>query len=332
MPAVRDAKVSRTRIRTAISSRLRVAHERPGVQFARDIWVMVRQYRWHSLAILGVTVVQEVSALWPVNALGQFIDGLQGEDVTHSLLLLIGTSILAPGVARLNVILRHKLFYETDFQSRVEMTLRLPGPVEDVEDAGKINSRIANAVGSITNAAYHVLGSFAPVIVKVVVVSASLLAYNSLVGWSFLASLSIPVILTVTYNTSLRRLRDHQYAVVSRTEGIGTLLITAPNHDGARSRFLRLMRERRDVLFTLVARSQLSLYSREAALVASQFLVVVLALSMRRRLHMTAGDFTRIIGYTAQVSVAFLNAAACLDAVVSYSRAWHVYAEARRSR
>ena len=59
-------------------------------------------------------------------------------------------------------------------------------------------------------------------------------------------------------------------------------------------------------------------------------LVVVLALSMRERLHMTAGDFTRIIGYTAQVSVAFLNAAACLDAVVSYSRAWHVYAEARR--
>jgi hypothetical protein len=52
---------------------------------------------------------------------------------------------------------------------------------------------------------------------------------------------------------------------------------------------------------------------------------------MRKTLHMTAGDFTRIIGYTAQVSVAFINAAACLDAVVSYSRAWHVYDEARRT-
>ena len=59
-------------------------------------------------------------------------------------------------------------------------------------------------------------------------------------------------------------------------------------------------------------------------------LVVAIAVSMRKSLGLTAGDFTRVIGYTAQVAAAFINAAACLDAVVSYSRAWHVYDEARR--
>jgi ABC-type multidrug transport system fused ATPase/permease subunit len=322
MPEFRQAVIRRPRIREA--------RDRPGVQFAADIWAMIWQHKWYGVAILGVTVLQEVSALWPVNALGQFIDRLQSGDVTRSLVLLIGTSVLSLGVMRFNVILRHKVFYETDFQSRIEMTLRLPSAVEDVEEAGKVNSRIANAVGSITNAAYNVLGSFAPVFVKVTVVAASLLAYNSVLGWSFLASLILPTVLTAAYNRWQRRLRDHQYAVVTRAEGIGTRLITTPGHDGARTRFMRLMRERRDVLFTIVARSQASLYLREVALLLSQLLVVVLALSMRERLHMTAGDFTRIIGYTAQVSVAFLNAAACLDAVVSYSRAWHVYAEARR--
>jgi hypothetical protein len=238
--------------------------------------------------------------------------------------------VLAPGIARLNVIVRHKMFYQTDFQSRVDMTFRLPSPALNVESAGKINSRIANAVSSITNAAYHVLGSFTPVVIKVVVVSASLLAYNTVLGWSFVASLSLPAAITVGYNLWQRKLRDHQYAVVTRAEGIGTRLISTPAHDGARARFTRLMRERRDVLYTVVARSQLSLYAREVALLASQFLVVALAISMREELHMTAGDFTRIIGYTAQVSAAFINAVACLDAVISYSRAWHVYDEARR--
>jgi hypothetical protein len=328
MPAVRPAILDRLGF-PRLAQALRAARARPDAQFAADIWTMIRQYKWHSIAILGVTVVQEVSALWPVAALGQFIDRLQGGDVWSSLLLLVGTSVLAPGVARLNVILRHRLFYETDFRSRVQMTFRLPSAAEDVEGAAEMNSRIANAVGSITNAAYHVLGSFTPVVVKVVVVSGSLLAYNGLLGWSFVASLSIPALLTATYNSRLRRLRDHQYAVVTRTEGIGTRVIADPAHDGARHRFLRLMRERRDVLFALVARSQLSLYAREAALVGSQFLVVVIALAKRESLHMTAGDFARVIGYTAQVSAAFLNAAACLDAVVSYSRAWHVYDEAR---
>ena len=291
---------------------------------------MLWQYRWLSLVILAVTVLQEITALWPVNALGHFIDRLQSEDIIQSFMILIATSVVAPGVARLNVIIRHKLFYQTDFQSRIEMTLRLPTAAQNVEDAGKVNSRIANAVGSITNAAYHVLGSFTPVIVKVVVVSASLLAYNSVLGWSFIASLSLPITITIAYNVWQRRLRDHQYSAVSRAEGIGTRLISAPDHGGAKTRFLRLMRERRDVLFTIVARSQLSLYVREIGLLASQFLVVGLAISMRKSLGLTAGDFTRVIGYTAQVSVAFINAAACLDAVVSYSRAWHVYDEARR--
>jgi len=55
---------------------------------------------------------------------------------------------------------------------------------------------------------------------------------------------------------------------------------------------------------------------------------VFLALSMRQRLDMTAGDFTRIVGYTTQVAAAFINAVACLDAIVSYTRAYHIYAAA----
>jgi ABC-type multidrug transport system fused ATPase/permease subunit len=311
---------------------IRTFRDRPGTQFASDIWIMIRQYPWYSVAILAITVLQEITALWPVNALGHFIDGLQSDDITSSFLLLIGTSVLAPGVARLNVIVRHKMFYHTDFQSRVEMTFRVPPGSADVETAGKVNSRIANAVGSITNAAYHVLGSFTPVIIKVVVVSGSLLAYNRMLGWVFVASLTVPVAMTITYNVWQRRLRDHQYSAVSRAEGIGTRLISAPDHGGAKTRFLRLMRERRDILFAIVARSQTALYAREVGLLASQFAVVAIALSMRHELALTAGDFTRVIGYTAQVSIAFINAAACLDAVVSYSRAWHVYDEARRKR
>jgi hypothetical protein len=40
---------------------------------------------------------------------------------------------------------------------------------------------------------------------------------------------------------------------------------------------------------------------------------------------MTADDFARIFGYTAQVAAAFISAAACLDAIISYSRAYGVY-------
>lgn len=303
-------------------------------QFASDIVRMILKYRWICLAIVGVTVFQEIASLWPVNLLGRFIDGLGSEDTGRTVILLIGASVLAHTVLRLNVILRFKAFYESDFRTRVEMTLRLKAPAEDgeaedVEAAGKANSRVLNAVGSITNATFHVVGSFAPVIIKILVVSGSLLTYNAVIGWAFIGSLSIPIVLTWGANRWLRKLRDSSYSVVSRAEGVGTRVISAPEAKDQVHRFVRLMRQKRDVLFHLLARSQITLLLREAALVGSQFLVVLLALGMRERLHITAGDFTRIVGYTAQVSVAFINTAACLDAVISYSRAWHVYAEAR---
>ncbi|MGQ9554308.1 MAG: hypothetical protein ACUVWR_09365 [Anaerolineae bacterium] len=53
-----------------------------------------------------------------------------------------------------------------------------------------------------------------------------------------------------------------------------------------------------------------------------------LALAMRAQLNMTPGDFTRIIGYTAQVAAAFISAASCLDSIVSCSRAYHIFARA----
>jgi len=95
----------------------------PNWQFARDVIKLVWEYRGYSLAILLVTVLQEVSALWPVNLLGQFIDRLPSGDLGNVVWLFLGASILAPGIMRGNIMLRHKMFYETDFQKRVEMTL-----------------------------------------------------------------------------------------------------------------------------------------------------------------------------------------------------------------
>jgi len=95
----------------------------PNWQFARDVLRLIWEYRGYSLAILAVTVLQEVSALWPVSLLGQFIDRLPSGDLGNVVWLFLGASILAPGIMRGNIMLRHKMFYETDFQKRVEMTL-----------------------------------------------------------------------------------------------------------------------------------------------------------------------------------------------------------------
>jgi hypothetical protein len=80
------------------------------------------------------------------------------------------------------------------------------------------------------------------------------------------------------------------------------------------------------VLIALVYKDQFYVYLREVALVGSQFLVVFVALSLRDTIHITPGDFTKIFGYTAQVAASFISAASCLDAIISYSRAYHVYA------
>jgi hypothetical protein len=88
------------------------------------------------------------------------------------------------------------------------------------------------------------------------------------------------------------------------------------------------MRVRTNVFISLLARSQSFLCVREATLVGSQFLVVFMALAIRERLQTTPGDGTKIVGYTTQVAGAFISAAACLDAIVSYARAYHIYAAA----
>jgi ABC-type multidrug transport system fused ATPase/permease subunit len=302
----------------------------PNWQFARDVIKLVWEYRGYSLAILLVTVLQEVSALWPVNLLGQFIDRLPSGDLGNVVWLFLGASILAPGIMRGNIMLRHKMFYETDFQKRVEMTLEVcvKEGCADAEAAGKANSLIANAVSGITNTVYYVLGSFTPVIIKIVVVAGSLLAYNKLLGLAYLGSLIIPTWLTIFFNNWLRVLRDAQYSVISQVEGIVIRTITAQGRPEAQTQFRDTMRERKNILISLVNKHQFSLFVRQAALVGSQFLVVFLALFLQDKLHMTPGDYAKIIGYTTQVAATFLEAAACLDAIISYSRAYHVFAKA----
>ncbi|MHB1354626.1 MAG: ABC transporter ATP-binding protein [Anaerolineae bacterium] len=298
----------------------------PNGQFTADIGKMIWQYRWFSLAIVLVTIVQEISALWPVTLLGLFVDRLGTGNLGNVVWLLLGATLLYPTIVRGNVLLRHKMFYETDFSKRVEMTLELTkqDTETDVQSAGEVNSLIANAVSGITNATYHVLGSFTPVIIKIVVVSISLLAYNRLLGWAYLASLIIPGLMTWLFNDKMRVLRDAQYSVISKAEGVMMHAITHKQESNSIKNMVEMFRERKVTIFALLCQSQTFLLLRQIVLIGSQFLVVFLALGMRQRLNLTAGDFTRIFGYTAQVAAAFLDAAACLDAVISYSRTYHV--------
>ena len=300
----------------------------PSWRFTRDVTRLIWDHRAYSLAILAVTVVQELAALWPVSLLGQLVDRLQSGDLGNTVWLLLGASLLYPAVVRGNVILRHKMLYETEFEKTVEFTLRVSarGDSTDIETASAAHTRVLNAVGGIVSATYHLLGSFTPVIIKVVVVSGSLLAYNRLIGLAYLASLGIPALLTVVFNSKLRVLRDAQYSVMSEASGAGVRVISEKGQATTQQRFKDVMRERKDVLVALVRKSQLFLCGREVTLVGSQFLVVFLALSMRSKIGLTPGDFIKIVGYTGQVAAAFIGAASVVDAIISHLRAYHVYA------
>jgi len=269
----------------------------PNGGFWRDVFGLIVDYKWYALAVLAVTAVQEVIALWPVNLLGEFIDRFSSGDLGNVVLWFMGASLLAPLVMRGNVILRHKMFYETDFAKRVQMTLEMCDEEREIdpEEAGQTNARIANAVSGITNATYHVLGSFLPVII----------------------------------NKRLRVLRDDQYGLINQVEGAAIRTITDPKVPAHRERLRDVLRRRKDVYVELLSRHQWYLYLRYGALIGAQFLVVFLALAQRTQIGLTAGDMSRIIGYTTQVAGAFLEAAACLDAIISFSRAYHVYATGR---
>jgi hypothetical protein len=147
---------------------------------------------------------------------------------------------------------------------------------------------------------------------------------------AYLASLIVPAFLTVVFNDKLRVLRDAQYSVISRVSGAGVRTIAEGKSPETRSRFLQILRERSDVQIALVNKDQIFLYLREFTLVLSQFMIIFMALGMRERIGLTPGDFTRIVGYMAQVAVAFINTAAVLDAIISYSRAYHVYDQGHR--
>jgi hypothetical protein len=292
---------------------------------------LIAEYRWYSLAILCVTVVQELAVLWPVNLLGDFVDRLETGNMGNVVWLFMGASVLAPAIMRGNIILRHKMFYETDFRKRVELILESSSSTSaDAETAGATNTRIANAVSGITNATYYVLGNFTPIIIKITVVFRNLMVYNRVLGLAYLASLIIPAVLTIAFNNWLRVLRDAQYSVMSKADGTATKFFASQDKQAVSSRVREVMAERKNILIALVSKHQVSLFVRQAALIGSQFLVVFLALAWRQRLDLTPGDFTKIVGYTTQVAAAFIETASCLDAIVSHSRAYHVYAQAKK--
>lgn len=303
----------------------------PNYYFMRDVFRLIWAYKWFSLAIILVTIAQEFAALWPVSLLGQFVDRLQTGTAGEVVWLFLVASILAPAIVRANVILRHKMFYETDFQKTVELTLKVAEKAESGDDPEKVGAaytRTLNAVSGITNATFYVLGSFTPIIIKIVVVSGSLLSYNRTLGLAYLGSLLIPLWMTVYFNRRLRVLLDAQYSVISETSGIGIRTISTKGDPATCKRFLEIMGKRKQIFISLVAKSQIFLHIRELALVGSQFLVIFLALGIREQINLTAGDFTKIVGYTTQVAAAFIGAASVVDAIISYSRAYHVYSQA----
>ena len=313
------------RIVRQVGQRLRANQ---GWAFFEDIGRLIWEFRLYGLMILAVTIGQEFVALWPVQLLGQFVDRLStGESLGNVVLLFMGASLLYPAIARGNVVLRHKMFYEAELRKRVELTLQVAEEAEtkDPAAAGAAHTSLTQAVSALTNAAYHILGSFTPVIIKIIVVGVRLVNYNSILGLAYVSSLIIPLALTLLFNNKLRVLRDNQYSVISRTSGTGIKTILEKENTEVRDRFLTTMRERTGILFSLIARNQSFLYIREAALIGSQFLVVFIALGLKDRLGMTPGDFTQVVGYTGQVAVAFLNAVSFVDNIFSHSRAYHVY-------
>ena len=296
-------------------------------QFVTAVARLIWQYRGYSAAIIVATVVQEFAALWPVNLLGDFIDRLGPGDVGNTAWLLLLATLLYPALLRGNVILRHMMFYETDFRKMTELVVEESDRRDSSpETSGAAYTRLANAAAGITNTTFHTLGSFTPIVIKIVIVSGRLLSYSKLLGWVYLASLIVPAAITVLANIKMRRLRDSQYALGSDASGTGMRVIANPNDLEARSEYTSQVHVMKGLLQRLVATSQTYIFTREAVLVGSQFLVVFLALAMREELGITAGDFAKIIGYTTQVAGAFVVAASTLDSVVSFTRAYYVYA------
>jgi ABC-type multidrug transport system fused ATPase/permease subunit len=300
-------------------------------RFASDVAKLLWEYRGHALIVLAITVVAEIVALWPVSLLGQFVDGLQSGDVGATVWLFMGASMLAPIVTRINIIYSNKMFYEMDQQKWVQLTLEVAEDgrcAGDAEKAGAANTRIINAVGAVANVAFYMVRSIAPIVVKIVVVSGSLLAYNRLLAGAYLATLAVPTVMTVAFNNKLRVLRDSQYSIMSEASGAGIRVMSEPQNQSAWEKFQRIVTERKNIIFSLLAKHQIFLNLREIALVGSQFLIVFIALGMREQIGLTPGDFTKIIGYTGQVATAFIGVASVVDSIISQTRAYHVYLQA----
>jgi hypothetical protein len=135
--------------------------------------------------------------------------------------------------------------------------------------------------------------------------------------------------MTLWFNKRMVVLRDNQYAVIGEADGTAIKAIQERENLDLRERFQKIMRTRANILIELVAKNQMYLYIRQATLIGSQFIVVFLALAIREQAGITPGAFAKIIGYTTQVAAAFVLAAAQLDAIISFSRAYHVYATAK---
>lgn len=317
--------------RAALRAALQRTHGSTDWHFFTGAMRLLWDYRRYSIPSMALTIVQEIAALWPARLLGQFVDRLQGGDPGNVVWLFFGASILYPLLLRTNVIISNRMFYAMELEKRLEWTARVGQSgqcANDAEKAGTAIIRIVNAVSAMAHLAFYSVRSIAPIFVKVIAVSSALLTYSRTLGLVYVASLAIPVWMTIRYNRRVRALRDRQYGVASEVTGTAVKALAEHENPEPRSRFLEVMVERRRILFTLLARSQVANLARTVVLTGSQFAVVFLALAMRHDLGLTPGDFTTIVGYTGQVAAAVLGAASVYDTIVDLTRAYTVYVEA----
>jgi len=310
-----------------------VSHPLKSHSFANRIASQIWRYKWMSVLIIIVTIFQELAALWPANLLGSFIDSLS-DDPYKMVWLLIGSWFLSPAIRRGNVVLRHYLFFRTEEEEREDLTLKEARRDQQVsaKGASEAHTRVVQAASAVSNTTHHVLGSFAPVLIKILVVSGSILSYNKILGMVYLATLAVPLTATLIFNNKLRVLRDKELNVISQGSGAGVNTIANGAGNGSLRELKQVLRERRNVRFLLTAKSQLFLYARETMLVASQALIILLMLKMRDSIGLTPGDFTKITMYMFQVAMAFINAVSFMDSVISCSRAYRMFENGKNEK
>lgn len=298
-------------------------------RFLRDVFRLLWQYRGLSVLVLGVTIGQELSSLWPYSSLGKCVDKFQSKEIFLAVVVFVLANGVHLLVSSLSGILRNTLKFDLECFLRIKLVSEEGGKGiwRDAKGAGRVNTLILNAISGLVQAADYLLGSFIPVLIKIGVVSADFMRYSWLLALAYLLSLLIPGAITIYINRKLLKLRDLQYKTDSLAGGEGVQTLLGSNSEGHNQALRDSTQERKRVQISLTVSSQVLNLLRTLSLAGSQLIVIFLAVYRRQELGLTAGDFTRLINYMVQVAGSFLGVASMIDALATFSRAHATYKE-----